>query len=341
MNKIGMKKDTIKKLLLVGLLVLGTGSISGCSSKKKGDANQQTSTNSIEVMSAMETKKLLEGDQIDKIPDLKTLESMALSYEIVYEDTKMVNEKEEKPILLSLIEQYASDFKKTYEKDYEEKGNKVHDVAKYLYVHIIPIDGFYMNKDDDNKWTKFCYMRNGMLWSSYIKYNENLEILKAKFGRDDKGELVSQASVKKGPNELASMSAEETKTLKEGDKVDKVPDAKILESMGLCYEVEYEETKTVYKEKPETYTTSEVIGSNTVKKTYEKNHLINGESVQSVYKYKQGYIIAVNNVSISKDVSVDPVWVKHVLLRDGMYYEKQILFEENIEILKAMFKVTE
>ncbi|MEG0264554.1 MAG: hypothetical protein RR602_11040 [Longicatena sp.] len=88
-----MKKDTIKKLLLVGLLILGTGSISGCSSKKKGEANQQTSTNGIEVMSAMETKKLIEGDQIDKLPDVKTLESMALSYEIVYEDTKMVNKK--------------------------------------------------------------------------------------------------------------------------------------------------------------------------------------------------------------------------------------------------------
>ncbi|MEG0264553.1 MAG: hypothetical protein RR641_01145 [Erysipelotrichaceae bacterium] len=131
---------------------------------------------------------------------------------------------------------------------------------------------------------------------------------------------------------------EKTKTLKAGDKVDKVPDAKTLESMGLCYEVVYKETRTVYKEKPKTDKISEIIESNKVKKTYEKNYLSDGESVQNVYKYKQGYIIPVNGLF---KMDGETTWSKEIVNIKGENWLRDIIFEENIEILKAMFEITE
>ncbi|MEF9920887.1 MAG: hypothetical protein RR741_07190, partial [Erysipelotrichaceae bacterium] len=185
-----MKRDTIKKLVLVGLLILGTGSISGCSSKQKGDPKQKEESfkfvsskgehKDLDTMSVEETKALVAGDQIHKLPDAKTLESMGLCYEVVYEVTQTLQGKKLKTETRSVIEPEDYDIDETYDDSVIINGENRHNLGTYQYVHIIPIEGVIIINGETTWYKDVCNIR-GKSWILDIKFEENIEILKAMF----------------------------------------------------------------------------------------------------------------------------------------------------------------
>ncbi|MEG2170101.1 MAG: hypothetical protein RRX89_00675 [Erysipelotrichaceae bacterium] len=177
-------------MLLVGLLILGTGSISGCSSKKKGEANQKEESfkfvsrkrepKDIATMSVEETKTLVAGDQIHKLPDAKTLESMGLCYEVVYEVTQTLQGKKLKTETKGIIELEDYDVDETYDDSVIINGENRHNLGTYQYVHIIPIDGVIIINGETTWYKDVCNI-SGKSWILDIKFEENIEILKAMF----------------------------------------------------------------------------------------------------------------------------------------------------------------